>query len=70
MGGQRAIHSPSGPQQWALKEGWAEGAVEPGSSSQEPAEGGTPKDTCLEAAQRASHGMAREEAGCWKHLAG
>lgn len=53
-----------------MKEGWAGEAVELGSSLQELVEEGSQREARLEAVQTASHGMAREEGGCWKHLAG
>ncbi len=71
MGGRLAIHCPAGPPQRAVKEGWAGEAVEPGSSLQELAEEGSQREARPEVVvQAASHGMAREEGGCWKHSAG
>lgn len=58
-----------------MREGWAGWAGEageaggPGSSLQELAEEGSRREARLEAVQRASHGMAQGEGGCWKHLA-
>lgn len=43
--------------------------MEPGSSLQELAEEGSPREARLEAAQGASRGMAQEGGECWIHLA-